>query len=331
MQPNGTWTCSPTEAQAPGVHTYDVTAEDEAGNTDTATTTFTIALAPTPGDTAAPAAPDITSPAQGASVADQTPLITGTGEAGATVTVREGSTVLCTAVVRADNTWSCSSTVTLAPGAHTVTATQTDPSGNTSDADSVTFSIPAAPDDPDGDGLANVEESNYGTNPNDPDTDGDGDGLTDGQEVKGVKIRERFEVCGKKVKKSITVTTNPLVKDTDKDGLSDGKEVKGYQIKQKVKTRKGSFVIGRTRSNPTKKDTDRDGLKDKIEVTGKANKRYGKAKTDPTKCDTDQGGIRDGMEVKARANPADWRSGPRNPGGRNGRFGPPEGRTFGIG
>ena len=116
------------------------------------------------------------------------------------------------------------------------------------------------------------------------------------------------------------MTTNPLAKDTDKDGLSDGKEVKGYKIKQKVKTRKGSFVIGKTRSNPQKKDTDRDGLKDKAEVTGKANKRFDKAKTDPTKCDTDKGGVRDGAEVRAKANPADWRSGPRDPGVRNGRF-----------
>ena len=116
------------------------------------------------------------------------------------------------------------------------------------------------------------------------------------------------------------MTTNPLVKDTDKDGLSDGKEAKGYKIKQKVKTRKGSFIIGKTRSNPTKKDTDRDGLKDKAEVTGKANKMYKKAKTDPSKCDTDKGGVRDGAEVRAKANPADWRSGPRNPGVKNGRI-----------
>ena len=339
---NGTWSCSPALPQLPGEHTYDVTAEDEAGNTDTAATTFTIVLDPSPGDTTAPAAPDITSPAQGASVEDRTPLISGTGEIGATVTVREGSTVLCTAVVRADGSWSCSSTVTLPLGPHTVTATQTDPSGNTSTADSVTFTVVAAPDDPDGDGLTNGQEATYGTDPGNPDTDGDGlrdgaevnthgtdptnpdtdgDGLTDGEEVNGVRIRERFEVCGKKATSSITVRTDPLNADTDKDGLGDGKEVKGYTIKQKVKTRKKTFAIGMTRSNPTKKDTDRDGLADKVEVTGKANKRFGKDRTDPTKCDTDKGGVRDGMEVKAKANPADWRSGPTDPGVRNGRFG----------
>ena len=314
---------------------------------------------PTPG---AIAAPDITSPASGATVTDSTPVISGTGLPGAVVTVTEGGTVICTATVRANGTWSCEPGTPLTAGPHTVTATQT-LDGQTSPADSTTFTVVPDPNDPDGDGLPTGQEGPIGTNPNDPDsdddglsdgaevnthgtlplnpdTDGDGlldgaevnthgtdpldadtdnDGLTDGQEVKGVKIRERFEVCGKKVKKSITVTTNPLVKDTDKDGLSDGKEVRGYKIKQKVKTRKGSFVIGKTRSNPKKQDTDRDGLKDKAEVTGKANKRYKKAKTDPTKCDTDKGGVRDGMEVRAKANPADWRSGPTDPGVKNGR------------
>ena len=124
------------------------------------------------------------------------------------------------------------------------------------------------------------------------------------------------------------MTTDPLRQDTDRDGLTDGKEVRGYAINQRVRTKKSSFVIGRTRSNPTRKDTDRDGLKDEVEVTGKANKRFGRDRTDPTTCDTDRGGVRDGAEVRARSNPADWRSGPRDP-----RVG--EGRTpadtYGIG
>ena len=284
------------------------------------------------GPTAAPL--DITSPAPGAVVTDSTPAISGTGQPGSTVTVREGGTVLCQATVRPDGTWSCSPSAPLAPGPHTVTATQTDGAGNVTGSDSVTFTVVPDPNDPDGDGLTNAEEAKYGTNPLDPDTDDDGltdgaevnvhgtdptdpdtddDGLTDGQEVKGVTIRERFEVCGKKARGSVRVTTNPLRKDTDRDGLRDGKEVKGYKVKQKVKTRKGSFIIGRTRSNPAKADTDRDGLKDKVEMTGEANKRFGKDKSDPTKCDTDKGGVSDGREVRAHSNPADVRSGPRRP------------------
>ena len=143
-----------------------------------------------------------------------------------------------------------------------------------------------------------------------------------------MRIKERFEVCGRKARKAVTVTTDPLRKDTDRDGLTDGKEVRGYAIKQRVRTKKSSFVIGRTRSNPTRKDTDRDGLKDKVEVTGKANKRFGRDRTDPTTCDTDRGGVRDGAEVRARSNPADWRSGPRDPRVREGRT-PAD--TYGIG
>lgn len=271
-------------------------------------------------------APDITSPATGTTVTDSTPAISGTGRPGATVTVKEGSTVLCRAVVRNDGTWTCSPTSPLAAGPHTVTATQSK-NGSTSAADSTTFTVVPDPDDPDGDGLTNAEEASAGTDATDPDTDDDG--LTDGDEVNGITIRQRFEVCNKAARGSVSVTTDPLRKDTDKDGLGDGKEVTGYRVKQRVTTRKASFVIGMTRSNPTKKDTDRDGLKDKVELTGRANKRWGKDRTDPTKCDTDRGGVSDGAEVRARSNPAHWRSGPRDPRVRDGRF--PTTDRFGTG
>ncbi|WP_224273947.1 Ig-like domain-containing protein [Nocardioides lacusdianchii] len=380
VQSDGTWSCDPTLPLLPGEHTLTVTAEDPAGNTDTATTTVTIV--PDSGDTVPPAAPVIVAPAEGTSVQDTTPLISGTGEPGATVTVTEGSTVLCTAVVATNGTWSCSPTVALPLGPHTVSATQADADGNVSPADTVSFTIvgattptPPPPGDTDGDGLSDGQEGTIGTDPNNPDTDNDGltdgqevnvhgtdpldadtdndglsdgaevnvhgtdpqdrdtdnDRITDGREVSGVRIKERFEVCGKKARTAILVRTDPLSKDTDKDGLTDGKEVRGYKIKQKVRTKKKTFVIGKTRSNPTKKDTDRDGLKDKVELTGKANKRFGKDRTDPSKCDTDKGGVRDGAEVKAKSNPADWRSGPRDPRIRSGRIVGRLGDSFGIG
>ena len=355
VQGDGTWSCDPTVPLLPGEHTFTVGAEDEAGNTATATTTFTV----DPGavDTTAPDAPVILAPSEGASVQDTTPRIDGTGEPGATVTVSEGSTVLCTAVVAPNGTWSCSPVVALPPGPHTVSATQADTEGNVSPADTVSFTIvgtttPPAFGDTDGDGLPDGQEGTIGTDPNDPDTDNDGltdgaevdvhgtdpqdpdtddDRITDGREVSGVRIKERFEACGRKVRTAILVRTDPLAEDTDKDGLTDGREVRGYKIKQRVRTRNKAFVIGKTRSNPTKKDTDRDGLKDKVELTGKANKRFGRDRSDPSKCDTDKGGVRDGAEVKERSNPADWRSGPRDPRIRSSRAAGRVDDSFGIG
>lgn len=64
---------------------------------------------------------------------------------------------------------------------------------------------PAMPfEDPDHDGLTNLQEFQNGTDPNNPDTDGDG--LTDGQEV-------------------LMYHTSPVLYSTDGTGISDGIEV----------------------------------------------------------------------------------------------------------
>ena len=184
------------------------------------------------------------------------------------------------------------------------------------DAHAETPTPPPAPANPDtsSDGLPNTQEATLGTNPDDPDTDDDG--LGDGLEVAGIVVREQFEVCGGKAKRSITVSPNPLLADTDKDGIGDGTEVNGYVIKQRVviSNKGATYVIGKTRTDPTRKDTDRDGLSDRQEQTGSANKRWDRHKTDPSKCDTDHGALSDGIEVKHRSDPADFRSGPGDPG-----------------
>ncbi|KRC76834.1 binary toxin-like calcium binding domain-containing protein [Nocardioides sp. Root240] len=97
------------------------------------------------------------------------------------------------------------------------------------------------------------------TNPCAKDTDRDG--LTDRQEVVGVRINQRV---------------------------------------QRYKRDGGWYTITTRRSNPLKKDTDGDGLTDKQEVTGSANRRFKMHRTDPTVADTDWGGIRDGREIRVR-------------------------------
>ncbi|RKI75124.1 DUF4215 domain-containing protein [Corallococcus sp. AB049A] len=76
--------------------------------------------------------PVITGPAANATVTTGTPPITGTGEPGATVTVREGTTVICTATVDASGNWTCTPATPLVDGPHSVTATAQAPGGNPS-------------------------------------------------------------------------------------------------------------------------------------------------------------------------------------------------------
>src|SRR3546814_16480946 len=63
---------------------------------------------------------------------DSTPLVTGTGEAGAEVEVSIDGAVVGTATVATDGTWELQPNDPLADGDHTVTAAQTDAAGNDS-------------------------------------------------------------------------------------------------------------------------------------------------------------------------------------------------------
>lgn len=128
---------------ADGPHTLTATQQDQAGNTGPASGPHAFTV-----DTVPPARPTVGAPGEGAWLSSLTPNISGSCETGATVSVMEGATTLCTATCAA-GAYSCASSP-LAQGAHTVTATQRDPAGNVSDpSDPRSFNVdtfpPAAP------------------------------------------------------------------------------------------------------------------------------------------------------------------------------------------
>jgi hypothetical protein len=341
----GNWACpTPAGPLSDGAHTVTATSSDGAGNTSGAdTNNFTV-------DTVAPAAPVITGPTDGSTTGDSTPTVTGTGEVGATVTVIiDGNPITCSnepVIVAGNGTWTCTPTVPLSDGDHVITATQTDPAGNTSGPSApVTVTVDSDLDD---DGLTNDQEANIGTDPLDPDTDNDG--LTDGQEVKGFSVgvcgsaavtfktnplkadtdadglKDGREANGSLNTKYGSRPTNPKVADTDGEGLNDGAEVNGFNLRLTVKKSAGATTIGTVRTNPCKRDTDADGLtdrKEKVGTTVSQRVRIGGGsyytltllRSNPVVKDTDRDGLADKVEVTGSANgefgyaksdPANW-------------------------
>ncbi|MDR1449227.1 MAG: Ig-like domain-containing protein, partial [Propionibacteriaceae bacterium] len=140
----GAWSCVST-GLGEGPQTISVTATDAAGNTSQPTeVTFTV-------DTVQPFAGSlvIVSPAEGSLVNTAAPVIEGVAEAGSTVTVREGSDLLCQAVADATGAWSCQPSADLAEGQHVIAAVSTDAAGNASDPVTRTFGVDlTAPDAP---------------------------------------------------------------------------------------------------------------------------------------------------------------------------------------
>ena len=146
---SGVWTFT-TAALADGAHSFTATATDTAGNVSAASSARNVTI-----DTAAPAAPAITSWSNDTDVAgdgvtsDNTLAFTGTAAANSTVRVYDGATLLGTVTANGSGAWSFT-TATLADGSHSFTATATDTAGNVSAASSalsvtVDAGAPAAP------------------------------------------------------------------------------------------------------------------------------------------------------------------------------------------
>ncbi len=138
---SGSWSFTPITALPEGSHSVKATATDAAGNVSvfSNTNTFTV-------DTTPPAAPVVSTPANGSRTTNTTPTYTGTAEAGATVTVYVDGTAVGTTTATAAGSWSFTQPTALPEGAHTVSATATDAAGNTSASSNTnTFTVDLTP------------------------------------------------------------------------------------------------------------------------------------------------------------------------------------------
>jgi uncharacterized repeat protein (TIGR01451 family) len=154
--------------------------------------------------------------------------------------------------------------------------------------------------DSDNDGIPDGNETDHGTDPNDPDSDDDGiiDGLedTDGNGVvnTGETDPRNPDSDGDGISDGVedanhngTVDpgeTDPRTPDSDGDGISDGVEDKNHN---------GTVDPGET--DPLDTDSDNDGIPDGIEDKNH-NGSVDPGETDPRNRDTDGGGVADGVE-----------------------------------
>jgi len=134
VQSGGTWTLTWTTTLSNSTHTVNASVTAEGTGTDTQSITI---------DTTPPSVV-VTSPTNGSSTTDNTPLITGTVEANSTVRVYIDNTLVSTITSTPLGTWSYTST-TLAEGAHSVYATATDAAGNLATSSVNSFSVDMTP------------------------------------------------------------------------------------------------------------------------------------------------------------------------------------------
>nr|ELS4527789.1 Ig-like domain repeat protein [Enterobacter hormaechei] len=135
----GKWTYTPEKDLSEGEHNVEVIEEDPLGNVGQPSDPIQIIV-----DTTPPARPDrvdaedntgpITGQLKGGDVTDETrPVFSGKGEPGDTVTIYDGDEVLGSTVIDDEGNWSLKPEKALGEGDHSITVTQTDKAGNTSD------------------------------------------------------------------------------------------------------------------------------------------------------------------------------------------------------
>ena len=172
-------------------------------------------------------------------------------------------------------------------------------------------------EDPDDDGLTNLEEWNGGETPTNPrEADSDGDDLNDGEEVNthGTNPNNAdSDADGLNDGDEIAANTEPLDADTDGDEMGDGYEVdNGHDPLLAADAAEdadddGSLNLEEyTRgTDPNKQDTDVDGIFDGAETDTGTFVSASDTGTDPLNPDTDSDGLNDGDELAAGADPFD--------------------------
>ncbi|ACQ82354.1 hypothetical protein Bcav_4114 [Beutenbergia cavernae DSM 12333] len=139
---DGTWTCTPTTPLAEGSHPLVATQTNDFADVYPASETVTYVVDVTP-----PAAPAITGPATSTNTST---AVSGTGEAGSSVTVRTtAGTVVCGPVtVPSSGSWSCTPTSPLALGGNPLIPTATDAYDNAVSGPTYTVTIVEPPPPP---------------------------------------------------------------------------------------------------------------------------------------------------------------------------------------
>lgn len=135
----GNFAYTVASALGQGSHTvYAVASASGVASPASNTNAFTI-------DTVAPAAPVITAPANGATLANRRPAITGTAESNASLAIRINGAAAGTTSATAGGTYSYTPAADLPLGPNTVSVTATDAAGNASAPATNSFTIVALP------------------------------------------------------------------------------------------------------------------------------------------------------------------------------------------
>ncbi|WP_420844712.1 Ig-like domain-containing protein [Limnobaculum eriocheiris] len=136
---DGKWSIQPETPLLPGSNQFTAVEMDPAGNKTDPSNQYTVTL-----DVSRPSEPvivnvldnvgDVVGPLQKGDVTDDNkPTITGTAEAGYTIRIYDGATLLGTATADSKGVWTFTPDTALADGKHNITATATSPVGQTSD------------------------------------------------------------------------------------------------------------------------------------------------------------------------------------------------------